>query len=161
VLITQTCSVTGPVKAQEDGKNYIMWSIQCSQGILSLRHTVFVLHCGEEKIAYMFVTLHHVSYGAKIYQVSFLIYISSVDEPLCQEQRNSIKVLKINEKQHFRCIPSLSITNDQFSLTSANGHQRIHSLDTCLHWLPHRDSGDDTRSLNTNSGPKRNMSRRK
>lgn len=30
---------------------------------------------------------------------------------------------KITEMQHFSSIPSLSVANDQFSLSSTNGHQ--------------------------------------
>lgn len=48
-------------------------------------------------------------------------------------------------------LPSLPVTNDQLTLTSANGHQAVHSLDPSLHGLPHRDTGDDTRGFQTHT----------
>lgn len=41
------------------------------------------------------------------------------------------------------CLPSLSVTNDQLTLTTANGHQGIDGLDTSLHRLAHRHTWDD------------------
>jgi hypothetical protein len=51
-------------------------------------------------------------------------------------------------------LPSLSVTNDQLTLTTANRHKGVDSLDTSLHRFAHRDTRDDTRSLNTHTGPK-------
>ncbi len=48
--------------------------------------------------------------------------------------------------------PSLSVTNDQLTLTSTNGHQTVHSLDTGLHRFSHRDTWNDTRGFDTNTG---------
>lgn len=52
-------------------------------------------------------------------------------------------------------LPSLTITNDQLSLTTANGDQRIDGLNASLHRLAHRNARDDTRSLDTDTGAKR------
>jgi len=61
-------------------------------------------------------------------------------------------------------LTSLSITNDEFSLTSSNGDQTIDSLKTSLHRFVDGLSGDNTRSLNFDSlssfsltGPKPSM----
>lgn len=51
----------------------------------------------------------------------------------------------------FEFLPGLPVTNDQLTLASANGHQTVHSLDTSLHGLPHRDTGDDTWGLQTHT----------
>ena len=40
--------------------------------------------------------------------------------------------------------PCLSVTDDQFSLASANGYQAVHGFDSRLHGLTYRDTGDDT-----------------
>lgn len=48
-------------------------------------------------------------------------------------------------------LPGLPVTDDQLPLASANGHQTVHSLDTSLHGLSHRDTGDDTRGLQTHT----------
>lgn len=48
-------------------------------------------------------------------------------------------------------LPSLSVTNDQLSLSTANGHQTVYGFDTSLHGLPHRDTGDDARGLQTHT----------
>lgn len=48
-------------------------------------------------------------------------------------------------------LPGLPVTNDQLTLASANGHQAVHGLDSSLHGLPHRDTGDDTRGLKTHT----------
>ena len=48
-------------------------------------------------------------------------------------------------------LASLSVTNDQLSLASTNGDQAVNSLDTSLHGLLDRLSGDDSRGLETNS----------
>jgi len=49
--------------------------------------------------------------------------------------------------------PSLPVTNNQLTLTTANGHKGVDSLDSSLHGFPHRDTGDDTWSLGTNTSP--------
>lgn len=48
-------------------------------------------------------------------------------------------------------LPRLPVTDDQLALASADGHQAVHSLDPSLHGLPHRDTGDDTRGLQTHT----------
>merc|ERR1719270_1945164 len=48
-------------------------------------------------------------------------------------------------------LASLSVTNDQLSLASTDGDQAVDSLDTSLHGLLDRLSGDNTRGLQTNS----------
>ena len=50
----------------------------------------------------------------------------------------------------------LSVTDDQFSLATANGHQGVHGLDPSLHGLPHGDAGDDARGLGTDTSPDNN-----
>lgn len=47
--------------------------------------------------------------------------------------------------------PSLPVTNDQLSLATANGHQTVHGFDASLHGLPHRDTRDDPRGLQTHT----------
>lgn len=51
----------------------------------------------------------------------------------------------------FSILPSLSVTNDQLSLSTTNGHQTVHGFDTGLHGLPHGDTGDDARGLQTHT----------
>merc|ERR1740131_170858 len=46
---------------------------------------------------------------------------------------------------------SLSVTNDQLTLSTANGDKGVDSLDTCLHGLLDRLSGDDTGGFKTNT----------
>lgn len=48
-------------------------------------------------------------------------------------------------------LSSLSITDDKLSLTSANWHEGIDSLESSLHRLVNRSSWHDTRSLDLNS----------
>ena len=43
--------------------------------------------------------------------------------------------------------PCLSVSNDKLPLSPPNGHEGVHSFDTCHHGLPHRDAGNDARSL--------------
>lgn len=49
------------------------------------------------------------------------------------------------------CLPSLSVTNDQLTLTTANGHQGIDGLDTSLHGLAHRHTWDDAGGLDADT----------
>lgn len=49
------------------------------------------------------------------------------------------------------CLPSLSVTNDQLTLTTANGHQGIDGLDTSLHGLAHRNTWDDAGGLDADT----------
>ena len=60
------------------------------------------------------------------------------------------KILK-KKKKKSKSLPGLPVTDDQLTLASANGHQAVHSLDPSLHGLPHRDTGDDTRGLQTHT----------
>lgn len=103
--------------------------------------------------------LSYVPYAAKN-KLCLYILVCLMYKPLYVRQRNIEEKYtlgtKITETQHFSSIPSLPVANDQFSLSSTNRHQRIHSLDTCLHGLPHRYSGNDTRCLHTNSSPNKN-----
>ena len=48
-------------------------------------------------------------------------------------------------------IPSLTITNDQLTLTTTDGHQRIDGFDTGLHGLAHGDTGNDTGGFHTDT----------
>ena len=48
-------------------------------------------------------------------------------------------------------LASLTVTNDELSLSSTNGHQTVHSLQSALHRLVHRFSRDDTGSLDLDS----------
>ena len=48
-------------------------------------------------------------------------------------------------------LTSLSITNDELTLSTANGHEGIDTLEASLHGLVHRLSGDDTGSLKLNT----------
>lgn len=48
-----------------------------------------------------------------------------------------------------RFLPSLPVSNDELTLSTTNGHQTVHGLDASLHWLPHRDAGNDARGLQT------------
>lgn len=61
------------------------------------------------------------------------------------EAFTSIKSIQL---QH---LPSLSVTNDQLSLATANGHQTVHGFDAGLHGLPHGDARDDARGLQTHT----------
>ena len=56
-------------------------------------------------------------------------------------------------KSIFILSPSLSVSDDQFSLSSANGDQTVHCLDTSLHRVTHRDTRDDAWSLHTHTTP--------
>ena len=47
----------------------------------------------------------------------------------------------------------LSVTNDQLSLSTSNGHQTVYSLNSCLHGFSYRDSGDDTWGLYSYTSP--------
>eukprot|EP00049_Salpingoeca_infusionum_P017066 m.351668 g.351668 ORF g.351668 m.351668 type:complete len:555 (-) comp16305_c0_seq1:37-1701(-) len=49
-------------------------------------------------------------------------------------------------------LTSLTITNDQLTLTTANWHKRVNGLDTGLHWLAHGLAWDDTWGLDTDTG---------
>jgi hypothetical protein len=51
------------------------------------------------------------------------------------------------------CLSCLSISNDELSLSSTNGHERVDGLEAGLHWLMHGLSGDDSRSLELDSLP--------
>lgn len=44
-------------------------------------------------------------------------------------------------------LAGLTITNDQFTLTTANRHHGVDGFKTSLHWLVDRSAGKDTRSL--------------
>ena len=48
-------------------------------------------------------------------------------------------------------LPGLPVPNDELTLATANGHQAVHSLDSSLHGLPDRDTGDDTGGLKTHT----------
>merc|ERR1712087_943158 len=50
-------------------------------------------------------------------------------------------------------LASLTISNDQLTLTTANGHQAVHGLDTGLHGLLDGLPGDDAGSLQSNPVP--------
>merc|ERR1719391_1671251 len=50
-------------------------------------------------------------------------------------------------------LASLSVTNDQLTLATANGHKGVNSLDASLHRLRHRLPRDDARSLQANTEP--------
>ena len=54
-------------------------------------------------------------------------------------------------------LPGLSVSDDELSLTSANGNQTVDSLDSALHRLPHRDPGNNTGSLRPHSGTLRRI----
>ena len=44
-------------------------------------------------------------------------------------------------------LPSLSVSDDEFSLSSPDGYEAVHSLNTCLHRLSYRDTRDDAGCL--------------
>merc|ERR1719402_516935 len=73
--------------------------------------------------------------------VELLLGISGIVEPLLVDDG-------VDGNSGF---PGLSVTDDQFSLSSANGHQRVHSLDSSLHGLRHGLSGNDSWCLQANS----------
>ena len=50
-------------------------------------------------------------------------------------------------------LPSLPVTNDELTLSTADGHQTVHSLDAGLHGLLHRCAGNDARGLQANTEP--------
>ncbi len=43
--------------------------------------------------------------------------------------------------------PSLSVSDDELSLTPPNGHEAVHGLDSRLHGLTDRDTRDNTWGL--------------
>merc|ERR1740129_1081004 len=71
----------------------------------------------------------------------FLFVLCSIVEPLLVD----------NSVDGNGSFASLTITNNQLTLTTANGHQRVDSLDTSLHRLSDGLSGDNTGSFNTNT----------
>lgn len=48
-------------------------------------------------------------------------------------------------------LPSLPVPDDELTLSTTDGDQTVHGFDAGLHWLPHRDAGDDTRGLQTHT----------
>merc|ERR1712045_1066401 len=50
-------------------------------------------------------------------------------------------------------LASLPVSDDQFTLATANGHEGVNSLDTSLHGLRHRLPGDDSGSLQADTEP--------
>merc|ERR1719410_266282 len=50
-------------------------------------------------------------------------------------------------------LASLSVTDDQLTLATANGHKGVDGLDASLHGLRHRLPGDDARRLQANPEP--------
>jgi len=48
-------------------------------------------------------------------------------------------------------LPSLPVSNDELTLTTADGDQAVHSFDASLHRLPNRDTGDDAGGLQTHA----------
>lgn len=50
-------------------------------------------------------------------------------------------------------LPSLPVSDDELTLSTANGDQTVHGFDASLHWLPHRDAGDDARGFQTHTPP--------
>lgn len=58
---------------------------------------------------------------------------------------------KKNPKNNYTKLPSLPVSDDQLTLASTDGHQTVHSLDSSLHGLPHRDTRDDARGLQTHT----------
>merc|ERR1719228_246326 len=50
-------------------------------------------------------------------------------------------------------LASLSVSNDQLTLATTNGHQAVNSLDTSLHGLLDRLPGDDAGGLQSNPEP--------
>merc|ERR1719334_1919097 len=73
--------------------------------------------------------------------VHFLLGISSIVESLLVDN-------SIDGNSSFS---SLSVSNDQFTLSTANWHKGVDGLDTSLHRLADRLSWDNARSFNTNS----------
>ena len=49
--------------------------------------------------------------------------------------------------------PSLSVSDDEFSLAPPNWNETVDGLDPALHGFPHRYPGDDTGSLLPHTGP--------
>lgn len=50
-----------------------------------------------------------------------------------------------------RILPSLTIANDQLTLTTTDGHQGVDGLDTGLHGLAHGHTGDDAGGLDSHT----------
>ena len=67
---------------------------------------------------------------------------SHTDIPVC--------TLKSTPTMMEKYLPSLTISDDQLTLSSANGNQGVNSLDPRHHWLTHRDTRDDPWGLHTN-----------
>jgi hypothetical protein len=62
------------------------------------------------------------------------------------------QIARLRDRWHLAiCLPSLPVTDDQLTLATANGHQAVHGLDTRLHGLLHRDTGDDAWGLQTHT----------
>merc|ERR1712121_109321 len=73
--------------------------------------------------------------------VHFLLGVSSIIESLLVDN-------SIDGNSSFS---SLSVSNDQFTLTTTNWHKGVDGLDTSLHRLADRLSWDNARSFDTNS----------
>lgn len=110
-------------------------------------------------------TLHNLSHGGSLLANSYvnaeqlLLIVLSVVESLLVDNRVNGKSgftanphsQLINKQLLKKNIPSLPVANDKFSLSSANGHERIYGLDTGLHGLPDGNTGDDTGGLDTDT----------
>merc|ERR1712215_124809 len=79
--------------------------------------------------------------NSNVNAVKFLLGITSFVEPLLVDDG-------VNSNSSFS---SLSVSNDQLTLSTANWHKGVDSLDTSLHRLADGLSWDDTRGLKTNS----------
>src|SRR6056297_124781 len=63
---------------------------------------------------------------------------------------NTITFLVNDGIDCYSCFSGLSVTDDQLALTAANRHHRIDGLQSSLHGLVHRFSGDDPGCFNLN-----------
>ena len=63
--------------------------------------------------------------NSKMDRVQLLLFISSI-----------IESFLVNEVSGNWCLASLSVTNNQITLTTTNWHQAVHSLYASLHSVP-------------------------
>lgn len=94
--------------------------------------------------------------------VQLLLLISSVVEALLVDDgingnggfAEIFKTLSqiIRSSFTWNFLPSLTITNNEFSLTTTNGDERVHSLDAGLHGLAHGDTRNNARGFHTDTG---------
>ena len=65
-----------------------------------------------------------------------------------------VETLLVDDGVNGNCsFTSLPVTDDELALSTSDGHQTVDGLDSGLHGLLHRGTGDDARCLHSHTPP--------